>query len=377
MKALKNITIYTEDKVIKNGYIKFDETIQELGQGSIDGEDMQGMILIPGFIDQHIHGIHGYDVMDANKEVLDAFRTYLPKEGTTAYYATTMTASKEDIKKALKNIASYETDKAGAELLGVHLEGPFISEVYKGAQNKEYITSMSKEIMDEYIQEANDKIKHVTLAPELEGASNFITYLKDQNIVVSLGHSDASEHKVKEALNSGAVCFTHAFNAMSKLHHRDIGMVGMMLQRKDAYAELIADTIHVNKEAMKLLYKIKGEDNIILVTDAMRAKQLAKGRYDLGGQEVIVNDKEARLEDGTLAGSVLEYIDGVKNMQNHLDLSIQELIKISSLNPAKLHQIDDRKGSIRLGKDADMLLLDQNFNIVRTYTRGELVYQRD
>lgn len=377
MKVLKNITIYTEDKVIKNGYIKFDETIQELGQGSVDGEDMQGMILIPGFIDQHIHGIHGYDVMDANKEVLDAFRMYLPKEGTTSYYATTMTASKEDIKKALKNIASYETDKAGAELLGVHLEGPFISEVYKGAQNKEYITGVSKEIMDEFIKEANDKIKHITLAPELEGASNFISYLKDQNIVVSLGHSDASEHQVREALNNGAVCFTHAFNAMSKLHHRDIGMVGMMLQRKDAYAELIADTIHVNKEAMKLLYQIKGEDKIILVTDAMRAKQLGKGRYDLGGQEVIVNDKEARLEDGTLAGSVLEYIDGVKNMKKYLDLSIQELIKISSLNPAKLHQIDDRKGSIRLGKDADMLLLDQNFNIVRTYTRGELVYQRD
>jgi N-acetylglucosamine-6-phosphate deacetylase len=339
---------------------------------------MDGVMLIPGFIDQHIHGLKGYDVMDASTEALDAFRLFLPKEGTTAYYPTTMTASTDAIIKALENIGSYEKlNEAGAELLGVHLEGPFISEVYKGAQNKDYIQSMSKKRMNAYLVTSKNKIKHITLAPELEEAKDFINYLREKDILVSLGHSDASEDQVKEALKHGALCFTHAFNAMSKLHHRDLGMVGMMLQSKETYAELIADTIHVNKEAMKLLYRVIGEDKVILVTDAMRAKQLSNGEYDLGGQNVVVKEKQARLEDGTLAGSVLEYIDGVKNMKNHLDLTIQELIKISSMNPAKLHKIDDRKGSIKQGKDADLLVLDKKLNIIRTYTRGKLAYRKD
>ena len=377
MKVLKNLRIYTEDEIIEHGYIKFDQKILEVGQGDIDGEDMDGMILIPGFIDQHIHGVKGYDVMDASTEALDAFGHYLPKEGTTSYYATTMTASKEAIKKVLKNVGSYQSEHIGAELLGVHLEGPFISEVYKGAQNKEFIVGLSRRLMDEFLSVSNGKIKHITLAPELEGAKDFISYLVSQGIVVSLGHSDASESDVKHALSAGALCFTHAFNAMSKLHHRDIGMVGMMLLEEDAYIELIADTVHVHEEAMKLLYKIKGKDKLILVTDAMRAKQQSDGTYDLGGQKVYVKDGQARLEDGTLAGSVLEFIDGVKNMKNHLDLSIKELITIASLNPAKLHKIDHKKGSIKLGKDADMLIVDKDLNIRRTYTRGKLAYQKD
>ncbi|MFW5864772.1 MAG: N-acetylglucosamine-6-phosphate deacetylase [Candidatus Izemoplasmataceae bacterium] len=378
MVTLKNLTIYTEDKVIKNGYITFDKTILKIGEGDVNGEDMGGKILIPGFIDQHIHGVKGYDIMDASHEALDAFCKYLPKEGTTAYYATTMTASKEAIINALNAVATYNAQgKIGAELLGVHLEGPFISEIYKGAQNKEHIQAVSFQLMDEFIKASNNTIKHITLAPELKDSEAFINYLTNQNIVVSIGHSDASEDDVKNALNQGALCFTHAFNAMRHLHHRDIGVVGMMLSDSSSYAELIADMIHVNPSAMKLLYQVKTSDKLILITDAMRAKQLSSGNYDLGGQSVTVKNNQARLKDGTLAGSVLEFIDGVKNIQKSLDLSINELIKMASLNPAKLHNIDHKKGSIKLNKDADLLVIDHDFNIHRTYTLGKKAYQLD
>jgi N-acetylglucosamine-6-phosphate deacetylase len=373
MTILKNLNIYLKDKMIENGYIIFDHKIIEIGEGDIEGGiDLKGKLLIPGFIDQHIHGIKGHDAMDANMDEFEQISKFLPYEGTTSFLATTMTDRKENIIQALERIRFYKENcnQSGAELLGVHLEGPFISPIYKGAQREDAIILPSIELFDELNQKSGYFIKQVTIAPEIPNALPLIKHLVKNNIVASIGHSNAKDVDVMEALSLGANAFSHGYNAMSRLHHRDLGVVGMMLLDDDSYAEVICDEIHASKLAVKLLYKNKTSNRLILVTDAMRAKLLGEGKYQLGGQDVYVNSDQARLVDGTLAGSVLRMIDGVKKMKAIANCSIFELIQMASYNPAKLHKIDDRKGSIEIGKDADLLVVDQDLNLYETYCRG-------
>jgi N-acetylglucosamine-6-phosphate deacetylase len=369
--VLKNLEIYSEKGIIENGYIKFDSVIREIGQGDVDGVDMMGKLLIPGFVDQHIHGLLGHDVMDGNYDGLNEIAMNLPKEGTTSFLATTMTETKENIVKALKNISMYaKTNKnIGAEIVGIHLEGPFISTIYKGAQRGDAIQDITIELFDEYYKASGNMIKQVTIAPELNNANKLIKHMGSKGIVASIGHSNTTGEEALEAIRNGAKCFTHAYNGMSKLHHRNIGAVGAMYL-SDAYSELICDRVHTSDNATKLLYKIKGSNRVILVTDSMRAKLLGDGEYELGGQKVIVKNNEARLTDGVLAGSTLFMNNAVKNMQDVTECGIYELIKMSSTNPAKLHNIYDRKGSIKVGKDADLLVIDKGLQIKNVYCKG-------
>lgn len=371
MNTLKNLTIYTEDGIIENGYITFDSVIREIGQGEVEGKDMKGRLLIPGFIDQHIHGLLGQDAMDGSYEGLQTIATNLPKEGTTSFLATTMTETKENIIKALKNIADYREKNSlvGAEILGVHLEGPFISTEFKGAQREDAIQGISIELFKEFNRASGDAIKEVTIAPELPNANALISYLESNGIVSSIGHSNASGDEALEALNQGANCFTHGFNSSSKFHHRDIGTVGAMLL-SDSYAELICDRIHNCENAVRLLYKIKDSDKTILITDSMRAKSLENGEYELGGQKVIVTGNEARLANGVLAGSVLLMNEAVKNIKEITNCRIEDIIKMSSSNPAKLQNVYDRIGSIKVGKDADLLVVDGELNIQDVFCKG-------
>lgn len=372
MKTLKNLTIYSEEGIIENGYIIFDSTIKEIGQGDIEGTDMEGKLLIPGFIDQHIHGLLGQDAMDGSYDGLETIATNLPKEGTTSFLATTMTETKENILKALKNIANYRENNSlvGAEILGVHLEGPFISTEYKGAQREDAIQEVSIELFNEFYKASGESIKEVTIAPEQQNANALITYLTSIGIVSSIGHSNATGNEALDALKHGASCFTHGFNSSSKFHHRDIGTVGAMLL-SDGHAELICDRIHTCENTVRLLYKVKDSDKTILITDSMRAKALDDGEYELGGQTVIVTGNEARLENGVLAGSVLLMSDAVKNMKEITNCSIEDIILMSSTNQAKLHNIYDRKGSIAIGKDADLLVVDSDLNIQNVFCKGE------
>jgi len=373
MTILKNLTLYLKDQIIEKGYIVFDHKIIEIGSGDIEGGiDQKGKLLIPGFIDQHIHGIKGYDAMDANFDEFKEISKHLPFEGTTSYLATTMTDSKENIISALERIRFFKenNNQTGAELIGIHLEGPFISPIYKGAQREDAITLPSIELFDEFYKKSGNLIKQVTIAPEIPNAMPLIKHLVKLGIVPSIGHSNAKDVDVMEALSVGANSFSHGYNAMSRLHHRDLGVVGMMLLDNESYAEVICDEIHASKLAVKLLYKNKTSNKLILVTDAMRAKLLGEGKYQLGGQDVFVNQDQARLTDGTLAGSVLRMIDGVKKMKAIANCSMSELIQMASYNPAKLHKIDDKKGSIDIGKDADLLIVDNDLNIYETYCRG-------
>jgi len=373
MTTLKNLRIYLPNQMIEKGYIVFDHVIREIGTGDVNGIDMDHQILIPGFIDQHIHGVYGYDAMDAINEAYKKISEMLPKEGTTSFLATTMTDSSQNIIEALKHMRSYhENDnQKGAHMIGIHLEGPFISPVFKGAQREDAIILPSIEQFELLNKASGNLIKLVTLAPELEGAYPLISYLKNQNIVASIGHSNASDQHVIQALNLGASCFTHGYNAMSRLHHRDLGVVGMMLLDNQSYAEIICDGIHTSELAIQLLYKNKTSRHIILVTDAMRAKLLDEGIYALGGQKVTVKDHQARLSDGTLAGSVLKMIDAVKKMKQITQCSLEDIIQMASYNPAKLLKIDHIKGSIAVGMDADFIVMDDSLNIQQTYCRGQ------
>lgn len=373
MITLKNLKIYAEDGIIENGYIQFDEIIQYIGQGDIEGIDMKGYLLIPGFIDQHIHGLSGYDVMDGTIESMEKIVSKLPLEGTTSFLATTMTETKEETKKVLMNLSEFHKNQTpgNSELIGIHLEGPFISEEYKGAQRSDVIQEVSIDLFDEIFNASSGLIKQVTLAPELEKSQELIRYMSLKGVVPSIGHTNASSKVTLDAIRNGARCFTHAYNAMSKLHHRDIGAVGAMLLSEDSFAEVICDKVHVSDEAIKLLYKLKGSEKTILVTDSMRAKLEGDGEFELGGQSVTVKNGVARLHDGSLAGSTLLMNEAIRNFIDITGANIQDIIKMSSENPAKLHGLFDRKGSIKVGKDADLLVVDNRLNIVSSYCKGK------
>ena len=333
-------------------------------------------VVVPGFIDEHVHGAAGSDAMDGTMEDLGKIANALASEGTTAFLATTMTQSPENITKALKAVKAYRelSPESGAEILGVHLEGPFISKDFVGAQPIEYLAKPSVEVFKKYQDASGDCVRIVTLAPEVEGSTELIKYLVSQNIVASIGHTNATYVDVKKAVEVGATNLTHTYNAMKPLHHREVGTVGSGFLFDELNCECICDGIHVSGPAIQLLHKNKPADKMTLITDAMRAKHMPDGVSELGGQVVIVKNGEARLENGTLAGSVLKMNNAVKNVMKFLNLPLEEVVKLASQNPAKNLGVFDQMGSIKEGKRADFVILDKDLNVVQTVRNGKVIY---
>lgn len=378
MTTLTNLKIFHEHGVIDRGTIQFDEQIITISNQTKEGIDLTGCIAIPGFIDQHIHGVKGFDVMDSTEEALASISKELVKEGTTSFFATTLTDTEENIILALQTIAHYQKNpaKGYAELLGIHLEGPFLSSKHSGAQEESLLLPANMDTMNRFLIASQGQMKHITIAPEIEGGYEMISYLKSKGIVVSVGHTDATYEQSVKALGSGANCFTHGFNAMRGFHHRQIGCVGAMLLEKDSYAEIIADGIHVSKDAIRLFHQLKQPNRRILVTDSMRAKCLVDGKYKLANLSVDVKDGIARLENGTLAGSTLRYVQGFQNYMEWTNAAIQEMILASSTNTARLHRISDSKGSLAISKDADIVIMNSKYEIVMVFCKGNLAYQK-
>lgn len=383
---IKNIQIYAENEMIETGYIKIAEdkivemgSVHELKEDGRFGEIIipKGYKIIPGLIDVHIHGVDGADTMDGTIEALDTMAKALPKEGSTSFLATTITQDKEAIEKALVNVSRYCSMVGKAEVLGLHLEGPFINRKMAGAQPVNHIVGPELAIFKEWQRLSKDRIKLVTLAPEIPGALELIEFLSKNGIVASIGHSDASYEQVSSAVHAGATQVTHLFNQMRGLHHREPGVVGAALLHEELRAELIVDGIHVSPEIVKLAYRQKGKEGLILITDSMRAKCLKDGSYDLGGQEVQVKEGKAVLQDGTLAGSTLKADNAVKNMMNFTGCSLADAIEMASANPAKQLNLFNRKGSIAVGKDADLVILDDNNDVFMTFCRGKLAYKKE
>lgn len=381
MKVFKNATVYLEDVGLTKCDVSFDENILGINQDLSNAEIIElpeDAIVLPGFIDEHIHGAGGSDTMDGTLEDLRTIATTVAKEGTTGFLATTMTQSPENITKALSAVKEYK-EKAfadGAEIIGVHLEGPFIAPAYKGAQPLEFVAKPDIAVFDKYNLASGNNIKIVTIAPEMEGAQELIKHMSEQGVIASIGHSGAKNNDILQAIEMGAKNITHTYNAQGGLHHREIGVVGTALSEDTLNCEMIADCIHVSVPAMKLLAKSKPYGKLTLITDAMRAKGMPDGESELGGQVVIVKNGEARLVDGTLAGSVLKMNVAIANVVNKVGLPIEKAVDCATIIPAKSLGIDSDVGSIKVGKKANFAVLDKEFNVLLTIRNGEIIYKK-
>ncbi|MBD8138287.1 N-acetylglucosamine-6-phosphate deacetylase [Peribacillus frigoritolerans] len=385
---INNLMVHSEKETYKNGYIKVvDGKIAEVGPASQYKQDDDAKVItlspdyqvIPGAIDIHIHGASNSDAMDATHDALSIMAKTLPKEGTTSFLATTMTQSTQAIESALLNAGKYIENQTqeNAEIVGVHLEGPFISPARKGAQPEDYIVDPDVTLFKRWQEMAENQIKLVTLAPEQPNGLDLAAHLRGTGVVASIGHSDATYDQIDEAIQAGTTHVTHLYNGMRGLHHREPGVLGAAYLRDELYVELIADGIHCRPEMIKLAYNQITSERMILITDSLRAKWLEKGTYDLGGQPVNVDETKATLSDGTLAGSILKMNDAIKNTMKYTGCSMTDIIKMTAENPAKQLRIFDRKGSIQVGKDADLVILNDRLDVEMTFCRGNLAFKKE
>lgn len=376
MKAIINGRIITRNGVLENKVLVFNETIQRI-QEEVPTDchiiDAKGMYIAPGLIDVHVHGSCGADTMDQTKEAIEVISTGISKNGVTSFLPTTMTMSQEDIYGALDVIRlCMNQPLKGAKVLGAHMEGPFINAIYKGAQSDKYIMKPNYQFIENY----TDVIKLISYAPEMDDNYSFTKEVKEKtDITLSIGHTNADYNQAKEAFNCGCSHVTHLFNAMTPLNHREPGVVGASLT-SDVFTELIADTIHVNQQLFQFVLNNKGKHKMVLITDSMRAGCMKDGVYDLGGQAVFVKDGAARLESGNLAGSVLTLNKAVYNFFKKTDITIDEAIHMASLNPATSIGIVNFKGSLEIGKDADISIFDEEMNCYLTIVEGREVYNQ-
>ena len=380
MKCFRNVTAYVAGEGLQTRTIVFDDKIRSVNGGECAEEIAlpDGAIVLPGFVDQHIHGAGGSDAMDGTVEDLAIIANTVAAEGTTSFLATTMTQSKENILKAMRAVKTYRENapKDGARVAGIHLEGPFIAAAYKGAQPLEYVVAPDEKTFDEYNAASGNAIKIVTLAPEVDGANELIASLSKKGVVASIGHTGAKCADIEKAIQTGASNVTHTYNAQTALHHREIGTVGSAMLFDELNCEMIADCIHVSVPAMKLLVKSKPADKLSLITDAMRAKGIPDGVSELGGQTVYVKNGEARLADGTLAGSVLRMNRAVQNLVEKVGVEFTKAVDCATINPARMLKMDDEIGSIAVGKRADFTVINENFDVLLTVRDGEIVYQK-
>lgn len=376
IKALINASVISDGVIQENMTILFDNIIHvvdtDVNTSNCEVIDAKGAYVSAGFIDIHIHGSGGADVMDATPEALETISRTLVETGTTSFLATTMTMAQEKIDAAIDTVRSHRKKVSGAQVLGVHLEGPFINPVRQGAQDAKFVQRPHLASIDKHM----DLVKMITLAPEMEGAETFIREIKQNypNVLLSIGHSDAGYDEAKAGFDWGVRHATHLFNAMPPLKHRAPGIVGAVFDDDRISCDIIADLVHLHPAMLRMVWKQKRE-NLILITDAMRAGCMKNGFYDLGGQQVRVADGEARLPDGTLAGSVLKMNEAVRNMVKHTSMTLPQAVRsVTELPAQRLHL--DKKGRLEAGCDADMVIFDEGLGIIATYVAGEMKYQR-
>jgi N-acetylglucosamine-6-phosphate deacetylase len=336
-----------------------------------------GYTAIPGFVDVHIHGAGGRDVMEADDSALSTITGRLAKFGTTSLLATTVTASADDTCRAVEGISKfisrqYQTGDARAEILGIHFEGPFISEARRGAQPAEFIQPPSAELLQRFLQAASGNARIMTMAPELLGAMPCIDAARSLGLVVSIGHTDATYEQARAAVAHGAHHATHVYNAMRPFSHRDPGVIGAVLTTPEVTAELIADGVHVDEIAMKLLLKAKGAEGVILISDGISATGMPDGKYMLGGLEVTMTGGICRTAEGNLAGSTLTLDRALRNIVK-LGSPLADAVRMLTLNPATLLGIEFKKGVLRTGADADIIVLNEALEITNVWARGTLV----
>jgi N-acetylglucosamine-6-phosphate deacetylase len=329
---------------------------------------------IPGFVDVHIHGAGGHDVMEGTDEAMTAVAQTLARHGTTSFVATTVTANPDDTCRSAEGIARFiaqqlKTDEARAEVLGVHYEGPFLNKARRGVHPSESLQLPSTELLQRLLQAASGNARILTLAPELPGAVPCIEAARSAGLVVAMGHTDATYEETRAAISRGVRHAVHVYNAMRPFSHRDSGVIGAVLTSTEVTAELIADGVHVEEAAMRLLLQAKGPGRVILISDGLSATGMPDGKYNLGKFEVTVLDGVCRNAEGKLAGSTLTLDRALRNVVA-LGVTLADTLRMLTTNPAKLLGVEFKKGALRIGADADILLLDQNLQLTNVWTRG-------
>lgn len=331
-------------------------------------------IAAPGFIDVHIHGAGGHDVMEATEDALRAVARTIAAHGTTSFVATTVTASPDSICRSAEGIAQYiarqhQAEDCRAQVLGIHFEGPFISSVRRGVHPPEFLKLPSAALLEQFIHAAKGHAQILTIAPELLGAMPCIDAARKAGLVVAIGHTDATYEQARAAIARGAHHAVHVYNAMRPFSHRDSGVIGAVLTTPEITAELIADGVHVDEIAMRMLLQAKGAGGVILVSDGISATGMPDGKYMLGTLEVTVSGGVCRNAEGKLAGSTLTLDRALRNIVN-LGTPLSDALRMLTLNPATLLGIEFKKGALRPSADADLLLLDEGLNVARVWTRG-------
>ncbi|QKS48925.1 N-acetylglucosamine-6-phosphate deacetylase (plasmid) [Paenibacillus cellulosilyticus] len=379
--VLKNVKLVTPQGVLDEGWIRLaDDRIEALGHGPIAASSGEGEIIdgaggwvLPGFIDVHVHGGAGHDFMDADEEGLRAITKFHASHGTTGILATSLTASRDELTSVLDRVSQFmSTPMPYAQVLGVHFEGPFVSDQWKGAQNPDYILPPQPDWLEEWVSRYPGVIRIQTLAPEVDGALDYIERLDSHGIVPSCGHTDATYDQIIAAADRGLRHAVHTFNAMRPYHHREPGTVGAVLTDDRIIAEVIADGHHVHAAGIELLRRAKGPERVILVTDAMAAAGMPDGDYHLGELPVTMTCGVARLTNsGNLAGSTLTMIGALRHMVREIGVPIADASRMASGNPARQLGIDNVTGSIEVGKQADILLLSDQLEIERVWIGGQ------
>ncbi|MDH5623286.1 MAG: N-acetylglucosamine-6-phosphate deacetylase [Candidatus Bathyarchaeota archaeon] len=382
--VIENGMVITPSKTIERGIVAFEDgKITAVGQKnrvkvpkSAKAIDASGKIVAPGFVDIHIHGGKGRDIMDASYEAVKETAKFLVSHGTTSFVPTTISAPRPDLLRAVKAVkTAMEKGTDGAEVLGAHLEGPYINLEKHGAHDANYVRLPSIDEFEELWEASNRAVKVVTLAPELEGSEMLIQKLRELGIVASIGHSNATYIQAVDAIKHGVRHATHMFNRMSGFDPREPGVVGAALVHDELTAELICDGIHVHPAAMNLLTRVKGPERVVLVTDAIRAAGMPDGEYALGKQRIIVKDGVSRLESGDFAGSTLTMDRAVRNIMKLVGTPLQTAVKMATINPAAVVNVDENKGSLELNKDADIVIIDDEVNVYLTIVKGKILYR--
>lgn len=355
--------------------IEFDKIVNILEYGSkkvdVDYGDKR---IVPGFIDMHTHGYAGFDTNDAKEDGLRYWLKNVVKEGVTGICPTTITQSKEVLTRALKNVlAVHDSYYEGAEILGVHFEGPYLDKKYKGAQPEKYCVCPNVQEFREYQEACDDLIKVITMACEHDANFELTKYCAEHGVLVSQGHSGATYQETVMAIANGAMSMTHVFNGMTGFHHREPGLVGAALRFRNIYGEIICDCHHVNKDALNNYFTCKGKDYAIMISDAVLAKNCPVGtKLVFGGNDIEVREDGCAylLGTNTLAGSTLRINEGLRNLVEKAMVPFEYALNACTINPARALRIDDHKGKLVSGYDADIVVLNDDYSVEETYTRG-------
>jgi len=365
----KSCVLIAEGKIIG---IKKQE---EVDVSEYDMTRFENSMIVPGFIDIHTHGVVGHDSMETDIEIFNKESKFYAKHGITSFVPTTMAQSKKNTIFAIETICKASDLKMnGAKIVGIHLEGPYFNLEKKGAQSAKYIRDVDLEELQDFIKASNNFVVIVALAPEVKKALEAIKFLSENGITSSLGHTNATYKEAVRGINAGAKHATHIFNGMRAYHHREPGVVGAVLLNNGVTCELIADLVHLHPQTIKLIYKLKGPDKMVLISDSMGATGLGDGDYSLGGEKVVVKDSIARLEDGSLAGSTLTLDKALRNVVTIEGIPFKDALRMITYNPAREISLERNIGSISIGKMADLVVLDELLKVKATFVAGKKVF---